>query len=638
MNNIWGFLLQTLQLSLIACVILFMKTILKDKLPPVWHYGIWSVLAVAVLAPAGYRGRYILRKPNIYFHAVKTLTENRLDSVYTVAENPVYNTHVLPVITTAPKSITDILFIIYIIGITICILNYIISYMKLGKIISSAAFDSEAQKLTDSVAEKYKLKSCCTKVAKGLPSAFVCGVFKPVLLLPADKETDEKVILHELLHLKYKDLRQKMVWSLFRRLHWPNFFLQYIFDYINNDMESLRDNRVLQKLQGEELRDYGKILLSMTNDKYSSAFGTTSISNGSRFIAKRIETITRFKKYPRGMGLVAVCITIIMLPCVFISEKGPEFMENYSYASTEFDRQLQMEEYRLTNCSTIAGALDVYGKSLIHKKDEQALAVKPMEIKTKKYRLPDVYEISYEAGYPVYYVTNIKQTNENIYSAYVMLKGINYGTDIKSTEYYLIPVNIIKENGSWKVYQTRDYKKSIYDGVIDSVTAPPKSPDYDGGTQYIHHTDYGDVKITIDNITFFVGQLNGYRYPDAEFLINRGHNYFDFIPNEKLYDYEIVAVSISKLTDITDNFDISEVENEIAENSLPHGSATSGGNSLFLQYTRFIKNDMRGIFKSSMVNYNGDMAPAPAYQIDIWADGKHIVHFKIDTESGEIFE
>lgn len=74
---------------------------------------------------------------------------------------------------------------------------------------------------------------------KQLPSAFVCSGIKPILAIPKGLDLDEKIILHELMHLKYHDELQSIFWCLLRCLHWCNPFLQYVFHRIENDMESL---------------------------------------------------------------------------------------------------------------------------------------------------------------------------------------------------------------------------------------------------------------------------------------------------------------------------------------------------------------------------------------------------------------
>ena len=46
MTNIWGFLIQTLSVSVVAIILLFVKWLLNDKLSPRWQYGVSVVLAV----------------------------------------------------------------------------------------------------------------------------------------------------------------------------------------------------------------------------------------------------------------------------------------------------------------------------------------------------------------------------------------------------------------------------------------------------------------------------------------------------------------------------------------------------------------------------------------------------------------
>ena len=162
------------------------------------------------------------------------------------------------------------------------------------------------------VAEAYGLPCCPAVEVDGLPTAFVCGVLKPVLALPAGVETDEKVILHELLHLKYRDVAWGWVIAFFRCLHWCNPLLWLCADWAGSDLESLCDQRVLERLEGEARRDYGRILLEMADEKYARTPGTSSAANGGKNIARRIETIARFKRYPAGMGLVSVCILLTL--------------------------------------------------------------------------------------------------------------------------------------------------------------------------------------------------------------------------------------------------------------------------------------------------------------------------------------
>ena len=63
MESIWSFLLQTLSVSVAAAVLLLLKYLLQDKLSPRWQYGIWGVLALRILLPAGTARQVLLPLP-----------------------------------------------------------------------------------------------------------------------------------------------------------------------------------------------------------------------------------------------------------------------------------------------------------------------------------------------------------------------------------------------------------------------------------------------------------------------------------------------------------------------------------------------------------------------------------------------
>ena len=389
MNNIWEFLVMTFTVSLSAGLILVLKALLRDKLTPRWQYGVWSLLALRMLIPVAVSNRYILVPIPLWIETLKALCESHLSSAYSQAFIPLESPWFPPLISSAPHSITDWLFVIYFAGVASSLLLCLVSYVKLRLLIAKAYPLSEVnQSSIDDVCNKYGLKPCPAVEIEGLPSAFVCGIIKPVLVLPAGTVTDEKIILHELLHLKYKDALQSVIWAVFRAFHWCNPFMHYVFNCIGNDMESLCDRRALELLEGEERRDYGKILLLMVNDRYPRAFGTTSLSNGGKNIAKRIACIAHFKKYPKGMALVSVCIGIMLLQPLFF---GSEFhgvassINDYSAANSEMILQKDLASTRLNRCSTMAGAIDAYAKGLIYENGLYLAAASPLSEQEKLY-------------------------------------------------------------------------------------------------------------------------------------------------------------------------------------------------------------------------------------------------------------
>lgn len=437
MSNIWEFLLQTLTVSLVAVLLLIIKRLMEDKLSPRWQYGVWIILALRILIPVNALRTTLLPLP-LWAEVAKAYTETALHSAYSSPYVPLSAEYIFPILRCVPLSVTDWLFVIYLTGIALYAMWYLISYFRLHLLLrrghrASAALEDQIT----SVCTKYRLKPCRAIEIRGLPSAFVCGLFRPVLVIPADQTLDDKILLHELLHLKYRDAWQNIFWCALRCLHWCNPFLHWVFRRIENDMESLCDQRVLERLEGEERREYGIILLSMANDRFARAPGSTSISNGGKNIARRIAAIVRFKKYPRGMALVSVCIVLTLLAPTLIGAGHTANEREYQPRANELEQAMALT--RLRRCGTVAGAIDTYAKGLLlenglyiatasplSRQEELADAMKSNDatgMSVAFYDAGDELENAYFSyGYDIY---ELAEQPDGSYFCYLLLSAVN---------------------------------------------------------------------------------------------------------------------------------------------------------------------------------------------------------------------
>lgn len=479
MTNIWGFLVQTITVSLVAALLLVVKDLLADKLSPRWQYGVWGVLALRILLPVSMVHNGLLPVP-LWVETWKGAAERTLNSAYTARYATISVRWPFPILEGRPQSMTDWLFALYTAGVLVTLLWYLASYLRLRLILHHGSPASEAmQAHIQSVCDVYSLRSCRAVMVAGLPSAFVCGVLRPTLVLPAGAETDEKVLLHELLHLKYRDALQSVAWCIFRALHWCNPFLQFVFNRIGNDMESLCDQRVLEKLEGEERREYGGILLSMANDRYPRAPGTTSVSNGGKNIARRITAIVRFKKYPKGMKLVSVCIALVLaLPALAGTAAGYPNSYYHPNAGWEFERAMALA--RIQRCTTVAGALDTYAKGLMYENGIYIAMASPLEQQENleermrysakvddwaAYHLDSGDELEYLSRNDGYSIFNLDQRKDGSYTAMLVFSvtafsspdGTGRMQDENGEAYskgsVVVPVTVRQKNG-WVVEQS----------------------------------------------------------------------------------------------------------------------------------------------------------------------------------------
>ena len=240
MTDLWAFLMQTLTVSLVAALLLVLKAAFRDKLSPRWQYGVWAILALRVVLPAGMGGQMLFS----FFRWVETArltVESHLSSAFSDVWSTTQAAFPIPWLTVAPQSITDWLFCLYAVGVPVTLAWFLFGYLRLRRSLRPAP---QRQEQAARVARRYGLP--LPRTAEGnVPSAFVCGPLRPTLVLPRGQEVDDKVILHELLHLKYGDLWLNLLCCLLRCLHWCNPFLWWVFDRVGNDAEALCDQRVL---------------------------------------------------------------------------------------------------------------------------------------------------------------------------------------------------------------------------------------------------------------------------------------------------------------------------------------------------------------------------------------------------------
>ena len=492
MGNIWEFLLQTLTVSLAAAVLLIVKYLLTDKLSPRWQYGVWGLLALRALIPAGTARQVLLPLP-VWVDMWKTAAERGLGSAYASPWSPLDAGSVLPLPSGAPRSLTDWLFLVYVLGVLGWLLWKAAAYARLRLVLRRGTpASAEVSARLAAVCEKYGLRSCRAVEVEGLPTAFVCGVIRPVLALPRGG-ADDKVLLHELLHLKYFDAAQGIFWCLIRALHWCDPFMHYVLDRVGNDLESLCDQRVLERLEGEERREYGGILLGMANAKYARAPGTSSISNGGKNISRRIAAIVRFKLYPRGMALASVCIVLVLAAPLLLGSSGTDIGHMYPNELDGLDRSLAAA--RTTRCRTPAAALDTYAKGLIYDNGVFLAAASPFEKHGELYEgmrasraegwvayhyesVPEQYAIDSGSGYLI----NNLVCSEGVCEAELILT-VNYVADLENggwlkdadgdtlTGLYVVPVRAWEAEG-WVVEETGERQ---FIPITDFMVSDPVS-------------------------------------------------------------------------------------------------------------------------------------------------------------------
>lgn len=444
MTSLWSLLLQTIGASLTAVVLLCAKGLFREQLSPRWQYGVWGILALRILLPAGVLGRSLFPWGRVALEAAKTAVEGGLSSALCAPYDVTRVYAPVPLFLKGfprPGSITDVLFYLYAAGVVLSLLWFLGAYLGLRRTLKRAR-RPEPERLAqlEGVCARYGLKAPARiVVCPAAESAFVCGPLRPVLVLP-EGETDDKVLLHELLHLKYGDVWAGVGMCVLRCLHWCNPFLWYCWDWAQNDCEALCDQRVLERLEGEERREYGKILLSMAGDRYARAPGTSSMANGGANIKRRITAIARFKRYPAGISLAAGCIGVVLgVGCLMGAAQAVDLSE-LSPALP-----LALAQTRLSRPTTPAGALDTYVKAVLSGNGLYLSMVTPQE------ELPDLVERLESERY-----FNMTTDDFSSFPYYVSDYHVLYGKSRHSEG----------RQADWSVYEFIEHPDGSYTGLL----------------------------------------------------------------------------------------------------------------------------------------------------------------------------
>lgn len=272
---------QTVAGGLCALFLLLLQRIFRNLLSPRWQYGIWGVLVLRLLIPVGAWGRSTVLDVWPWLEAARAGAELTLDSAYSSPWTLSLPQGPIPLLPAEPpRSLTDWLFLLYLAGALGLALWYLGCALRLSLRVSRGVpVEGPRRAAIDAVAQRYQLPRPRRVVeCRWERSPFLMGFFAPALVLPMGWEPDEKVILHELLHLKHRDLWAGWLTAALRCLHWCDPLLWLVFDKVDNDREALCDQRVLERLEGEDRRDYGRVLLSMADSRTVRVPGATTMA------------------------------------------------------------------------------------------------------------------------------------------------------------------------------------------------------------------------------------------------------------------------------------------------------------------------------------------------------------------------
>ena len=175
------------------------------------------------------------------------------------------------------------------------------------------------------------------RLCGGVESPLTYGIFRPVIVLPADTDLLDRrrlgfILEHEYGHIRGKDALNKLLMTAALCLHWFNPAVWAMYALFNADMELRCDERVIRRFGERSRAEYARMLISMEELK-SGAPLMSSLRKNS--VEERIVSIMKFRKTTVISAIAAVlCVAAVTTAIVATSVVPvPKEAENVSSES-----------------------------------------------------------------------------------------------------------------------------------------------------------------------------------------------------------------------------------------------------------------------------------------------------------------
>ena len=193
---------------------------------------------------------------------------------------------------------TNVLAIVWIVGLFAMLLYGSISYLRLHK------------KVGASILLNNNIYYC-----DNIDTPFILGFFKPKIYVPSGI-TDEQIsyiALHEKAHLKRKDHWWKPLGFILLSVYWFNPIIWVAYILLCRDIETACDEKVIKNMPNTEKKGYSETLVSCSVQRrmvmaYPLAFGEVGVK-------QRIKSVLNYKKPAFWMIIFSVLLVAVVVAC-----------------------------------------------------------------------------------------------------------------------------------------------------------------------------------------------------------------------------------------------------------------------------------------------------------------------------------
>jgi len=335
---------SSLKCSVIILCIILLKYIVKDRFGVKWNYYIWFILIIGLMMP------YAPNSPLSLFTLVKgiglkfaTKSSYIISNESTVGLVNLIQNDGFPmeeILQSNGGYSLDILTVIWLIGTAIVLGVTVIVNIQFRKKWKKEAInaDSYEYRVLSECKSKMRInKDIPIYYTKSVSGPVLYGLICPCLLLPYElknrfsMEELTCIMIHELAHMKRKDIAVFWLMAILKAVYWFNPIIWYGLYRMRQDCEVACDALALSNMNGDENIKYGHTIINMlkraSSLKAQEVVSTASMADNKKQIIRRLEMISKFKKNSYKLSITSLCILLILgYALVTNAEEGNQTM------------------------------------------------------------------------------------------------------------------------------------------------------------------------------------------------------------------------------------------------------------------------------------------------------------------------
>jgi len=377
-SPVFHWVLETsLQASVVVVLILLTQWLLRHRLPVRWYYGLWLALVIRLILPVAPESPLSIfnlidqgwEASSTYFVTGEVAQEAittpdtllATPATYTPTESLIVTTQSAPstqaavtatskvptssdnTTTLSPDQATTlsmhwqgVLSLVWFVGV--CLLVTYVLLINLWYTLrlryAAPVEDTTLLAVFEDSATRMKTSGVRLFESHLLKSPAIFGFYRPKLLLPPQAVQEltpqelRYVFLHELAHVRRKDIVMNWFCTLLLALHWFNPVLWFAFRRIRHDRELACDDFALRHTESGEAQAYGMTMLSLLRKHQKAApfpgmAGLAGVVEAHSATGNRIRRIAAFRYDGRTWSMLAIAVSLIFGTVTLTNAQNP---------------------------------------------------------------------------------------------------------------------------------------------------------------------------------------------------------------------------------------------------------------------------------------------------------------------------